>query len=112
MKFQYKGPVDETSLKYILLMKDDLRSSTWLYPSEGANSDAAASATFKWITSFGFMELLVTDEGSHSVASLITSLTQEPRIKHHSTTPYCPWANGTIERLCGEVILVTRSLLS
>lgn len=39
-------------------------------------------------------------------------LTEEARVKHHFTTAYCPWANGTIERLCKEVIRASRALLS
>lgn len=31
---------------------------------------------------------------------------------HHFTTPYCPWANGGVERQCCEVIQTSRALFS
>lgn len=112
MDFLYMGPAEESNMKYLLLIKDDLSSYAWLYPCERADSDVATSALAKWMACFGSMEWLVTDQGSHFVASLMTSLTQEARIRHHFTTAYCPWSNGTIERLCKEVLRVARALLS
>lgn len=49
----YMGPAEGSQLKYLLLIKDDLSSYTWLHPSENADSDAATSALFKWIACFG-----------------------------------------------------------
>lgn len=110
--FLYMGPSNIEGLTYVLLIKDDLSSYTWLHPCANADSEAATNAIAKWISCFGCMPWLVTDQGSHFTASLMTNLTREMHIRHHFTTAYCPWANGTIERLCKEVLRVVRALLS
>lgn len=45
-------------------------------------------------------------------ASSMKNLTQEAGIRHHSTTAYCPWANGTIESLYREVLRACWALQS
>lgn len=42
----------------------------------------------------------------------MSNLTTHMHIKHHFTAAYCPWSNGTVERVCKEVIRIARSLLS
>lgn len=106
------GPSDNNNLTYILLIKDDLSSYTWLHPCASADSEAATNAIAKWISCFGCMGWLVTDQGPHFTASLMTSLTDEMRIRHHFTTAYCSCANGTIERLCKEILRSAHALLS
>lgn len=110
--FLNMGPAEESNLKYILVVKADISSYTWLQPCINADSDAAVGTIEKWILCFGIMDWLVTDQGSHFKTSLMNLLTSETRIRHHFTTAYCPWANGTVERLCREVLRVTRALLS
>lgn len=76
------------------------------------DSDTAASTLSRWFACFSFMDCLVTDQGSHFVASLMASLTKASRIRHHFTIPYCPRANGTVERLCKDVLRISKALLS
>jgi len=54
---------------------------------------------------------LVSDQGSHFKNSLIKELVDELRSKHHFTTAYSPWANGTVERVCREVLRACKALL-
>lgn len=89
-------PAEEGSLKYILEVKDDTRSYLCLQPCVNSDSDAAVSTEAKWILYFGVMDWLDTDQGSHFRTSLMKGLISETRIRHHLTTAYCPWANGTI----------------
>jgi hypothetical protein len=42
----------------------------------------------------------------------MTGLRKFLRTQHYFTTAYCPWANGTVERACKEVLRATRALLS
>lgn len=77
-----------------------------------ADSDAATSLLSKWISYFGGMDWLVTDQGSHFKARLMKGLTEEMHIKHHFTVAYCPWSNGTVESLCKEVFRIAHALLS
>lgn len=55
MYFLYMGLADESTVKYVLLIKDGFSSNAWLYPTKDANSDVAASAISKWITCFSCM---------------------------------------------------------
>lgn len=98
--------------KYVLLIRDDLSSYIWLFPTEAATSQAAAEALMTWIAAFGSMEWLISDQGSHFLNRLINDLMEEFHARHHFTTAYSPWANGTVERLCREVLRACRALCS
>ena len=56
------------------------------------------------------MKWLCSDQGSHFKNSLIESLTREFHISHHFVTAYSPWANGSIERICREVLRGVKAL--
>lgn len=58
------------------------------------------------------MEWFVTDQGSHFKKQLINELSSEFHTHHHFTTAYSPWANGTVERVCREVLRACRALCS
>lgn len=111
MDFLYMGP-SENNFKYVLLMKDDLSSFVQIFPAETPDAETAACSIAKWISTFGGMDWLVSDRGSHFTASLVAHLTEQARVRHHFTTAYCPWANGTVERLCKETIRTAKALLS
>lgn len=110
--FLYMGPSNCDDLAYVLLIKDDLSSYTWLCPCPSADSEAATKAIAIWIACSGSMQWLGTYQSSHLTASLSSSLTNKTRIRHHLTTVYCPWANETIERMCKEVLRVVLTFLS
>lgn len=88
MDFLYMGPTEKTNLKYVLLLKDDLTSYSWLMPFQNQDSEAAVSALSKWIAAFGKMDWLVSDRGPHFTASVIQQGTEEYRVQHHLSTPY------------------------
>lgn len=54
----------------------------------------------------------MTDQGSHFKNELLSELTAEGGVKHHFVTAYCPWANGSIERICREVLRASKALTS
>lgn len=96
---------------YILLIRDDLSGYVWLWPISEANAECAADALCVWLGVFGCMDWLVTDQGSYFKNLLIKSLTEETKVHHHFTTAYCPWANGSVERICREVLRSCKELL-
>lgn len=112
MDFLYMGPSTKDELKYILILKDDLTSFTWLFASSSPDAETATNAIARWISTFGSMDWLVSDQGSHFTANVTKQLANEAHVRQHFTTAYCPWANGTIERLCKEVLRTARALLS
>lgn len=106
------GKASNNALDYLLLIKDDLSSFVWLYPTKGPTADAAVDSITMWISSYGLFEWLVTDQGTHFTSKLMKLLNEELHTKYHFTEAYCPWANGTIERVCREVLRATKALLS
>ena len=111
MDFLFMGASVEKD-KYILILRDDFSSYVWLWPCVAANAEAAADALSTWVGSFGSMKWIVSDQGSHFYNQLVQNLTRQFHCRHHFTTPYCPWANGSVERICREVLRGCRALLS
>eukprot|EP00171_Calliarthron_tuberculosum_P004595 IDg4595t1 len=109
--YLYMGPSATTDLKYVLIIRDDLSSYVWLWPTAGPTSESAAEAFATWIAAFESFKWLVTDQGTHFASSLVRELVSEICAQHHFTTAYCPWANGTVERVCQEVLRTTTALL-
>lgn len=97
----YIGPGWGCDLMHVLLIGDDISSYTWLHPCVNVDSDAATSTLFKWIPCFRCMERLLTCQGSHFVASLMSNLTREWEIRNHLTTSYCPLPNRIMDA-CGR----------
>lgn len=89
--------VDEK--KYVFIIRDHLSSFIWLWPTADTTGASAADALCSWIGSYGAMIWLVSYQGSHFKNQLISELTKEIRKKHHFSTAYSPWANGSLEVL-------------
>lgn len=51
--------------KYVLVIKDDFSSFTWLVPCESADAEATVDALVSWFSSFGTVTQWVSDQGSH-----------------------------------------------
>lgn len=96
---------------YTLVLKDDLSGYAWLESSERATADHASKILSRWIRTFSPPEFWVSDQGSHFVNSVIAELADRYRIKHRPTVAYCPWANGTVERLNRDVLAAMKALL-
>ena len=111
MDYLYMGPGFDGK-KYILILRDDLSTYVWLWATDACTSEHAADAIANWVGAFGSPKWLVTDQGSHFQNKLINALTEELRIEHHFTTAYCPWANGSVERVCREVLRSCKALLA
>ena len=111
MDFLYMGASNEKE-KYLLIIRDGLSGYVWLWPAERATSEEACEAVCMWIAAFGGFEWLVSDQGSHFKHRLLEDFARELRSHHHFTTTYSPWSNGSVERICREVLRACRALLS
>ena len=109
--FLYMGPCQE-GLKYILLLRNDFSSYVWCFALESADAESAAGALTSWFAAFSSMPWLVTDQGAHFKNQILVELKKTSRYNHHFTTPYSPWANGTVERVCREFLRACKALLS
>lgn len=96
---------------YILILRDDLSPFAWLWPFATATSDLAAEAVSTRIATFGMMDWQVSDQGSHFKSELMTAVAEELNVRHHFTTAYSPWANGSVERVCREVLWACMAVL-
>lgn len=57
------------------------------------------------------MEWVVSDQGSYFSNELIKGLNASLHLKHHFTTFYSPWANGSVERICQEILRACKAML-
>ncbi len=98
--------------KYLLLIKDDLSSYVWLSPTKNANAEVVAENLSRWIASFTLMDTCVSDQGYHFKSNVMKEMAEGFEVTHHFATVYTPWANGTVERCCREVLRATSALRS
>jgi Integrase core domain len=110
MDFLYMGP-SHTMESYLLLLKGDLSGYLWLWPCRKADSATTVEALVTWFTTIGVLRTWVSDQGSHFKNRTIEGVQRALRSQHHYTTAYTPWANGTVERACREVLRAVRGLL-
>ena len=108
--FLFMG-TSSTQMSYVLIIRDDLSSYVWLYPTQGATSDAAAEALVMYIAVFCGTEWIVSDQGAHFKNSLLKELAGGLMMKQHFTTAKSPWANGSVERVRREVLRVCKAIL-
>lgn len=104
--YLYIGPVKETDphqFEYVLVLKDEYSGYVELVPCTAPNSDQAAEAIKWWIARFTKPKWLVSDRGSHFKCKVIENLAKYFDIKHHFTLAYCPWSNGTVERVNRDI---------
>lgn len=97
---------------YILIVKDDLSSYVWLRPFIHADAASTVALLRDWMAAFGVCRMLISDQGSHFMNSVMQALARELRLSHHFTIAYSPWANGTVEVVNREVLRVLRKLSS
>jgi transposase InsO family protein len=72
----------------------------WVESREVKDCSAATTVKFIFediITRFGFLKILMSDQGTHSINKTIEALTQEFEVHHQKITPYHPQVNGTIK---------------
>jgi transposase InsO family protein len=49
------------------------------------------------VTRFGFLRILMSDQGTHFINNTIYAMLEEFEIHHQKRNPYRPQANGTVE---------------
>lgn len=107
--YLFMGP-SHAGDRYVLIVRDDLSSHCSFWPTTSPTADSATEALATWTAAFGAFDWIVTDQGTHFVNNLLKGLIEELRSKHHTTTAYCPWANGSVERVYREVLRAGRAL--
>ena len=109
--FLYIGP-GTNSYECVLIIKDDASSYVWLEPTTAANAKSATTALTRWFSCFGVSLTWNSDQGAHFKNEVMQALNRAYHGQRHFTTAYAPQANGTVERVCREVLRACRALLS
>ena len=109
--FLFMG-ASQTDEEYVLTIKDDLSSYTWLLPAKETDGKTSAECLLKWFAAFGVVQTWVSDRCSHFKNPLMDLINRGLHCHHHFTTPNTSQANGTVERVCREVLCCCRALLS
>jgi len=95
------GPLPITPRRnmYILTMQDLLTKYSVAVPLQEANSLTIADAFVNnFICIYGAPEIILMDQRTNFLSSLIRNLTKKFNIKHFKTTAYHPQSNGSLER--------------
>ena len=98
--------------EYVLVLKDKFSKFVWLHPCIVANADAVVDALLQWCTLFGVPKIWISDQGTHFKNEVMTELNRRLGSNHHFTTAYCPWSNGSVERVNRTLLAVVRKILS
>jgi transposase InsO family protein len=100
------------NMKYILVLKDDFSGYISLHCCDSPNSMFTADCIMDWISRYRTPDYFVSDQGTHFKCKLIDELARLLQVNHHFVTAYCPWANGTVERVNRDILTIMKSLLS
>ena len=93
----------DSDLRYILVLKDDLSHLVELVPTARTDAESVIETCMKWFSRMGIPEVIVTDQGAHFRNVLVGDLEHHMGVRHHFTLPYCPWSNGTVERVNRDI---------
>jgi RNase H-like domain found in reverse transcriptase/Integrase zinc binding domain/Chromo (CHRromatin Organisation MOdifier) domain len=99
-------------MEYLLLLKDDASGFVKLDVHDAATADATVQSLLNWFSLFGVVLKWASDQGTHFRNQVMHKLNRALHAQHHFTTAGMPHANGTIERVCREVLRAVRALLS
>jgi hypothetical protein len=95
---------------YILIIRDDLSGFTKLRLCESADAESVAVYLIEWVAEYGIPKIQVSDQGSHFKNKVIASINAQLRSKHHFTTAYSPFANGSIEFIVKDFMTTLKKL--
>lgn len=109
------GPVTASTsgFRYIITLVD--KYSRWVeaYPARSITAVDVADALFQYVSRFGLMTALITDQGRQFMSAVFQSVCGLLGVDHIHTTPYHPAANGAVERqhrtLMSVLSLLTQS---
>jgi transposase InsO family protein len=109
--YLYMGPsVDD--VKYVLIVKNDYSNYVWLKQCKNPDAYSTAALLIEWFAAFGVAQQWISDQGSHFKNKVMTDIQKQVGSKHHFTTAYSLWANGTVEAVCKQTVRPARAMLS
>lgn len=92
-------PMSQNGFSHILTVQDLLTKFSLAIPLRQTTSTAVADAFVnEFICIFGAPRIILTDQGSNFVSSLLKNVARKFKIKQVKTTAYRPQSNGSVER--------------
>jgi transposase InsO family protein len=91
-------PGKHTGARYIITMIEYL--TRWAEGREVKDSSTTTTACFIFediITRFGFPKVLMSDQGTHFINTIVEALNEEFVVHHQKSTPYHPQENKMFE---------------
>jgi len=92
---------------YIILAVDYFTKWAEAMPTFEANGKTAVIFMFNHIIArFGVPQVIITDHGHHFQNIMMTELTNQLGLRHDSSTPYYPQANGLVEAIKKVLVIM------
>ena len=96
---------------YIILAVDYFTKWAETMPTLEADGKTAAIFMFNHIIArFGVPQAIITDHGRHFRNVMMTELTGQLGLRHDSSTPYYPQANGLVESINKVLVIMIRQI--
>jgi hypothetical protein len=97
---------------YIIVAVDYFTKWAEAMPTFDNTGKTAALFLFNHvITRFGVPQAIVTDHGSHFRNNMMSELTEKLGLRHDSSTPYYPQANGQVEAINKVLVTMIRRMI-
>ncbi|KAH7467435.1 Transposon Ty3-G Gag-Pol polyprotein [Phytophthora ramorum] len=97
--------------KYILVLKDHASHFCELVVADTADSTVTVEAFLAWHSRFGLPPVWISDQGSHFKNEVVSELSRRLRTQQQFTPAYCPWINGSVERVNRDILQVIRTMI-
>eukprot|EP00253_Pinus_taeda_P035591 PITA_35591 len=98
---------------YIILAVDYFTKWAEVMPTFSADGKTTAIFIFNHIISrFGVPQAIITDHGSHFLNIMMTELTDQLGLRHDSSTPYYPQANGLVEAINKVLVTMIQQIIA
>ena len=99
IQIDHKGPLRLMSngKNYFSVVEDAFSRYIQVYPCKHANSEETINLLEKYITSFGFPQQIIHDNGSAFISNDFVHCSCELGITLRPRTTYAPWTNGKVE---------------
>jgi hypothetical protein len=97
--------------KYILVLKDHASHFCELVVADTADSTVTVEAFLAWHSRFGLPPSWISDQGTHFKNEVVSELSRRLRTQQEFTPAYCPWINGSVERVNRDILQVIRTMI-
>ncbi|KAE8901206.1 hypothetical protein PF005_g14331 [Phytophthora fragariae] len=97
--------------KYILVLKDHASHYCELVVADTADSSVTVEALLAWHARLGVPPTWISDQGTHFKNEVVAELSRRLRTQQEFTPAYCPWINGSIERVNRDILQVIRTTI-